>query len=128
MGHLERPPEPNLKGSDTPQVSSVVRVPGKGRAESAESCWILALGARLKEKYGDTFFTGRPLFPSPGCGPYGEAKIRLEPAPSVYRHRELAPRSASKEAIETLLLEVIDRVWLEPCHSKSASPCFVVPK
>ena len=27
-----------------------------------------------------------------------------------------------------ILQEFIDRGWLEPCHSKWASPCFVIPK
>ena len=30
--------------------------------------------------------------------------------------------------MEKILREFIDRGWLEPCHSKWASPCFVVPK
>ena len=35
LGHLRRPPEPKPCG-DTPQVSSVVLVPGKAKAESDE--------------------------------------------------------------------------------------------
>ena len=37
-------------------------------------------------------------------------------------------RGERKEAMEKILREFIDRGWLEPCHSKWASPCFVVPK
>ena len=33
LGHLGRPPEPKPKGVATPQVSSVVQVPGKAKAE-----------------------------------------------------------------------------------------------
>ena len=36
MGHLGRPPEPKQSGNDTPQVSSVVQVPGKAKAKSDE--------------------------------------------------------------------------------------------
>ena len=51
-------------------------MPGKAKAESDE-----ALRARLKQKYGETFFSGKPVFPPPVRGPYGEAKIRLKPCP-----------------------------------------------
>ena len=78
LGHLGRPPEPKPCG-DTPQVSSVVQVPGKAKPESDECPKIQALRARLKQKYGDTFFSGKPVFPPPVRGPYGEAKIRLKP-------------------------------------------------
>ena len=47
LGHLGRRPEPRPCG-DTPQVSSVVQVPGKAKAESNECPNIQALRARLK--------------------------------------------------------------------------------
>ena len=59
----------------------MVQVPGKAKAESDECPTIQALRARLKQKYGDTFFSGKPVFPPPVRGPYGEAKIRLKPDP-----------------------------------------------
>ena len=89
MGHLGRPPEPKTSGVATPQVSSVVQVPGKAKAESDDCPKIQALRARLKQKYGDTFFSGKPVFPPPVRGPYGEAKIRLKQDPRVYRHGSL---------------------------------------
>ena len=46
----------------------------------------------------------------------------------MYRHQESALRGERKEATEKILSEVIDRGWLEPCHSKWASPCFIVSK
>ena len=91
LGHLGRPPEPKPSGVATPQGSSVVQVPGKAKAESDECPKIQALRARLRQKYGDTFFSGKPVFPPPVRGPYGEAKIRLKPDPRVYRHREVRP-------------------------------------
>ena len=106
----------------------MVQVPGKAKAESNECPKIQALRARLKQKYGETFFSGKPVFPPPVRGPYGEAKIRLKPDPRVYRHREFALRGERKEAMEKILREFIERGWLEPCHSKWASPCFVIPK
>ena len=127
LGHLGRPPELKLCGG-TPQVSSVVQVPGKAKAESDECPKIQALRARLKQKYGDTFFSGKPVFPPPVRGPYGDAKIRLKPDPRVYRHREFALRGERKEAMERILRDFIERGWLEPCHSEWASPCFVVPR
>ena len=101
LGHLGRPPEPKPCGG-TPQVSSVVQVPRKAKAESDECPKIQALWARLKQKYGDTFFSGKPVFPPPVRGPYGEAKIRLRPDPRVYRHREFALRGEMKEAMEKI--------------------------
>ena len=80
LGHLGRPPERSCGA--TPQVSSVVQVPGKAKAESDECPKIQALRARLKQKYGDTFFSGKPVFPPPVRGPNREAKIRLKPDPS----------------------------------------------
>ena len=95
LGHLGRPSEAKPCGV-TPQVSSVVQVPGKAKAESDECPKIQALRARLKQKYGDTFFSGKPVFPPPVRGPYGEAKIRLKLDPRVYRHREFALRGETK--------------------------------
>ena len=106
----------------------MVQVPGKAKAESDDCPKIQALRARLKQKYGDTFFSGKPVFPPPVREPYGEAKIRLKQDPRVYRHRKFALRGERKEAIQKLLLDFIERGWLEPCHSEWASPCFVVPK
>ena len=127
LGHLGRPPEPNPCGG-TPQVSSVGQVPGKAKAESDDCLKIQALRARLKQKYGETFFSGKSVFPPPVRGPYREAKIQLKPDPRVYRHREFALRGKRREAMEKILPESIERGWLEPCHSEWASPCFVVPK
>ena len=63
LGHLGKPPEPKASGVATPQVSSMVQVPGKAKAESDDCPKIQALRARLKQKYGDTFFSGKPVFP-----------------------------------------------------------------
>ena len=57
LGHLGRPPEPKPSGVATPQVSSVVQVPGKAKAESDDCPKIQALRARLKQKYGDRKFS-----------------------------------------------------------------------
>ena len=46
----------------------------------------------------------------------------------MYRHQEFALRGERKEAMEKILRELIERGWLEPCHSEWASPGFVVPK
>ena len=54
---MGRPRELKSHGSNTPQVSSVVQVPGKAKAESNKCPKIQALRARLEEKYGSTFFS-----------------------------------------------------------------------
>ena len=128
MGQVRRPAELETSGIATPQVSSVVRVPGKAKAESDECPKIQAFRARLKQKYGDTLLSGKPVFPPPIRGPYGEAKIRLKPDPRVYRHREFALRGERKESMENDFREFIDTGWLEPFHSEWASPRSVVPK
>ena len=51
LGHLGRPPEPKASGVATPQVSSLVQVPGKAKAESDDCPKIQTLRARLKQKY-----------------------------------------------------------------------------
>ena len=61
MGHLGTPAEPKRNGIATPQVSSVVQVPGKAKAESDECPKIQALRARLNQKYGNTFSTGKSV-------------------------------------------------------------------
>ena len=109
MGHFERPRKPKMSGVGASAVSSVVQVPGEAKAESDECPKIQALGARLKQKSFDTFFNGKPVFPPPVRGPYGEAKIRLKPDPRVYWHRELALRGKRKEAMEKILRDLIDR-------------------
>ena len=93
-------------------------MPGKAKAESDECLKIQALRARLKQKYGDTLLSGKPLFPPPVHGPYREAKIRLKPDRRVYRHREFALRGERKEAMEKILRELIDEGRFEPCHSE----------
>ena len=128
MGHLGRPPEPKSSWNDTPQVCSVAQVPGKAKVEFDDRLKIQALRARLKQKYGDTFFIGKPVFPPPVRGQYGEGKIRLRPDARVYPHREFALRRESKEAVEKILREFIARGWLQPCHSEWACRCLVVPK
>ena len=80
MSHLGRPPEQKLRGLNAPQVSSVVQVPGKTKAEYDE---IKALRTRLKQKNEDTFLGGKPVFLPPVRGAYGEAKIRTEADPRV---------------------------------------------
>ena len=128
VGHLGRPPEPTGSGNDTPQVSSVVRVPGKVKAESHECPKIQAFTAKLKQKYVDTFFSGKPVFPPPVHGLCGERKITLKQDPRVYGHPEFPLRDERREAMGRILQEFIDRGWLEPGHSEWASACFIVPK
>ena len=83
IGHLGRPPEPKTSRIATPQVNSVVQVPCDAKAESNQCPKIQALRDRLKQKYGDTFFSEKPVFLPPVCGPYREAKLRLTPDPAV---------------------------------------------
>ena len=98
------------------------------KAESDQCPKIQALRTRLKQMYGNTFFSGKPVFRPPVLGPYGEAKIRLKSDPCVYRHHALALGGERKEAMEKILRDFNQQGWLEPCHSDRASPCLVIPK
>ena len=80
----------------------------KAKAELQECPKIQALRGRLKRKYGDTFFGGKPVFPPAIRGLYVEAKIRLKPDPRVYRHQEFVLRGERKEAMEKIRREAID--------------------
>ena len=110
--------------------SSKLSGPGaqQSQEESGECPKIQALRAGLKQKYGDMFFSGNPVFPPAVLGPYGEAQIRLKPDPRVYPHRDFALKGEGKEAMEKNLREFIGRGQLQPCYSEWAPPCFVVPK
>ena len=68
IGHLVRLPEPKASGIANPQVSSVVQVPGKAKAVSDECPKTQTLGSRLKQKYGDTLISGKPVFLQPVHG------------------------------------------------------------
>ena len=108
MDQLRRPLELKASGIATPQVSSVVRVPGKAKVESDEYPKILALRPKQKQKYGDTFLRWKPVFPPPVRGPYSEAKIRLKRDPCVFGHRKFALRGERKEAMEKIPREFMD--------------------
>ena len=45
----------------------MVQVPGIPKAESDECHKIQALRARLKQNYGDTFLSGKSVFPQKGA-------------------------------------------------------------
>ena len=96
MGYFRRPAEPKMSGVANPQVSSMDQVPSTDRAESHECPETQTLRARLNHKYGDTFFSGRPVFLPPVPGLYGEAKIR--PTPDVWFLSCPAPPSPPCEA------------------------------
>ena len=81
----------------------MIQVPSKAKADSNDCPNIQASRARLKQKYGHTFFSGKPVPPPPVRGPYGEAKIQLRPDRRVYQHREFAPKGEEKEAMEKVL-------------------------
>ena len=83
MGHVGRLLEPKAIGNNSPQVSSVVQVPGKAHAESDDCPGILALRARLEQNHQDIFFSRKPVFAPPVRGLYGEAEIRLKPEARV---------------------------------------------
>ena len=112
ISHLGRPPEAKTNG--TPQVSSVVQVPGKAKAESDECPRIQALGARLKIGRVGLLRTGvapQGVLPRGFCssihGPTSRAPTKRLPHMGVGRGcREQYPTAGSAQRGKPSLTKV----------------------
>ena len=67
------------------------------------------------------------MFRPPVPRPYLDAKKVLKPDPRGYRHQKFVLRGEKEEAMEKILRQLIDQGLLEPCCSRWASSCLVVP-
>ena len=124
MHHLTTHPDPEPNRSDAPQVSSVVKVPGKAKAESNECLKFQALRARLKHKVSGHLLQWKACVPLNRAWTVWGGQDTTEARSPCVSTVGVRRQSERKEAMEKILREFIDRDLLEPCHSF----CFVVHK
>ena len=103
----------------------VVSIPWQAAEEAKENQKVAELKDTLFEVHPRPF-TGVANKNPPDRGKYGTAKIKLKPHPKFYCHREYQLQGEQAEAMKKLMMEFIERGWIE--DSESASPAFIVPK
>ena len=108
-------------------VRSVVSIPKQAAKEAQENPKVAELKQSLINAY-PRLFSGVANKNPPDRGRFGTARIKLKPNPKIYRHREYQIQGDRAEAMKKLLAEFIERGWIEPSDSESASPAFIVPK
>ena len=108
-------------------VKLVVSIPRQAAEEAKENPKVAELKDRLIEAC-PRLFSGVANKNPPDRGKHGTAKIKLKPNPKIYRHREYQLQGERAEAMKKLLMEFIERGWIEPSDSEWASPAFIVPK
>ena len=95
--------------------------------EAKDNPKLAELKDRLIEAY-PRLFSGVAKKSFPDGGNFDMAKIKLKPNPKIYRHRAYQLKGEQGEAMKRLLMEVIERGWIEPCDSECASPACIVSK
>ena len=108
-------------------VKTVVSIPRQAAEEAKENPKVAELKDRLFEAYQRPF-SGVANKNPPDFWKYGTAKIKLKPNPKTYCHQEYQLQGEGAEAMKKLLMEFIERGWIEPSDSEWASPAFIVPK
>ena len=108
-------------------LKSVVSIPWQAAEEVKENPKVAELKNRLSEAYL-RLFSGVANKNSPDRGKYGTARITLKPNPEIYRDREYQLQGERAEAMKKLLMEFIERGWIEPSNSEWTSPAFIVRK
>ena len=106
-------------------VRSVVSIPKQGAEEAQENPKVDELKERLINAY-PCLFRGIANKNLPDRGRFGTRRMKLKPNPKIYRHQEYHPQGDRAEAMKKLLAEFIERGWIEPSDSESASPAFIV--
>ena len=108
-------------------VRSVVSILKQAAEEAQENPKVAELNERLIHAY-PRLFSGVTNKNPPDRGRFGTVRIKLKPNPKIYRHREYQLQGDRAKAMKKLLAEFIERGWMEPSDSESASPAFIVPK
>ena len=108
-------------------VKSVVSIPRQAAEEAKENPKVAELEDRLIEACR-RLFSGVANKNPPDRAKFGTAKIKLKPNPKIYRDREYQLQGERAEAMKKLLMEFIERGWIESSDSEWASPAFIVPK
>ena len=80
-------------------VKSVVSIPQQAAEEAKQNPKVAELKDRLIEAY-PRLFSGVANKNPPDRGKYGTAKIRLNPNPKIYRHREYQLQGERAEAMK----------------------------
>ena len=108
-------------------VRSVVSIPKQAAEEAQENPKVAELKERVINAY-PRLFSGVANKNPPDRGRFGTGRIKLNPNPKIYRHREYQLQGDRAEAMKKLLAESIERRWIKPSDSEWASPAFIVPK
>ena len=91
----------------------VVSIPRQAAEEGKDNPKVAELKDRLIEAY-PRLLSGVANKNPPECGKYGTVKIKLKPNPKTYCHREYQLQGERAEAMKKLLMEFIERGWIEP--------------
>ena len=108
-------------------VRSVVSIPKQAAEKAQENPKVAELKKTLINAY-PRLFSGVANKNPPVRERFGTARIKLKPNPKIYRHREYQLQGDRAPAMKKLLAEFIERGWIEPSDSESASRAFIVPK
>ena len=108
-------------------VKSVASIHRQAAEEAKENPKVAELKDRLIEAYPRLFIGVANKNPS-DRGKYGTAKIKLKANPKMFGHQEYQLQGERAEAMRKLLMEFIERGWIERSDSEWASPSFIVPK
>ena len=93
-------------------VKSVVSIPRQAAEVAKENPKVAELKDRLIEAYPRQF-SGVANKNPPDRGKYGTAKIKLNPNPKIYRHREYQLQGEPAEAMKKLLMDLIEGGLIE---------------
>ena len=108
-------------------VKLVVSIPRLAAEEAKENPKVPELKDRLIEAY-PRLSSGVANKNPPDRGKYGTAKIKLKPNPKIFWDREYQLQGERAEAMRKLLMEFVERGWIEASDSEWASPAFINPK
>ena len=108
-------------------IRSVVTVPTAAAQEARENSRVDELRETLVKDY-PRLFSGVANKNPPDRGRFCNPRIKLNPNPELYRHREYQLQGEQAEAMKKLLKEFIERGWIEPADGEWESPAFIVPK
>ena len=108
-------------------VKSVVSIPRQAAEEAKKNPKVAELKERLIEAY-TPLFSGVAKKNPPDRGKCGTAKVKLNPNPKIYRHREYQLQGERAQAMKKLLMKFFEHGWIEPSDNEWASPALIVPK
>ena len=108
-------------------AKSVVSIPQQVAEEAKEIQKVAELKDRLIEA-SPRLFSGAANKNPPECEKFGTDKIKLKPNSKIYHHRQYQLQVKQAEATKKLLIEFVERGWIEPFDGEWACPAFIVPQ